>query len=885
MSRPPTKRSMSSDKALPALPAGGLGIDFSGLTKDDIETRNDHNMKLYKSPAPPFVPLRQSPIAPTRIPSSPSVISLSPSTPLASSSAYPFPYTNGNYSRSTILNRSTTTLTTQGSPSGIIPPKPNPTCSVTPKQKVGFGKSSISADSINSQKFYIKSYDGPSSSSEPSQASGSLLKRKGSSGQLLSGIGKGLNRVGSVIRRNTEGNIGLSTNNQSPRKFSTSTWKRGRRKTTGWDDSWEKVKRIGEEVDEGDKGIGRPFNVGHDLHVSPDLSDLPERWLLSLKAQGLTESDLLLISAARKKQHENANSTLPIRGSSRLYQAPLSAPPSRFLDAPFRQESPLGPSSELSHSALLKKFSFENSPSTTPMTTPTRRHDQPHQLELAARHLSLESEMEPEVVVISRAGRRKIDSFPVSAAGSSDTGHITPLSQDQPPVPATSAVSITEDSESYLLPRSRNKKRFSRQIQTFRESTFGLGEEDEGEWGKSILDQTLTKASYPSSTPPDERLKDDRIPVPPESPSCSTRNNKWLDKPTLSGYKTPSKRPSIEDLPKSPPPPARSRRSPSASQVTYQISSPFIPLSEDEHEPRKSSESFGVHYDFSMSKSKSSVGSEIITPSMSMEDSISPRVIELDEAYSDEGNDHQTLSKDNNFDKLNPTLLKIDSPQHCSRPGIRTFQSNPDLSLPSSAIDSRPTTLDSLHLIPLSQKNQTTPKTLSLKPQSSYSTFNSEIYKSIGEDDDDILNGLDKADSEERASIALSILSSRTSTSAQSLNELREAIVSKAYKLTPVNEIYDERDKVWNEMENNNESRNPADSTKDVGESIHHQVDGSSDFQSTINTGSSRRGSMSMMSTNTGWELVSGEFDERNDNSAKDAMDALGEAAKRLKSK
>lgn len=37
MPRPPTNRSMSSDKALPSLPPGGLGLDFSGLPRDDAK--------------------------------------------------------------------------------------------------------------------------------------------------------------------------------------------------------------------------------------------------------------------------------------------------------------------------------------------------------------------------------------------------------------------------------------------------------------------------------------------------------------------------------------------------------------------------------------------------------------------------------------------------------------------------------------------------------------------------------------------------------------------------------------------------------------------------------------------------------------------------------
>ncbi|WWC59056.1 uncharacterized protein I303_101603 [Kwoniella dejecticola CBS 10117] len=923
MSRPATKRSMSSDKALPALPAGGLGLDFSGLPLDDMGMTVPHKSKSSRPPAPRYIPLRQSPIAPTHIPSSPSIISLSPSTPLASSSAYPFPYTNKNYSQSTILNQSTTTLTAPGSPSVSISTTPDSVYSISPKKRVGFGKSSVSADSIRSQTMPTKSHDGPSfprpSDSSQLSASPRPLRRKGSSGQLLSGIGKGLNRVGSVMRRNTESNIGSS--DQSPRKFHAGSWRRGRRKmSSGCDESWEQVNRIGEEADEGDKGIGRPFNVGHDLHVSPDLSDLPEQWLSSLIAQGLTESDLLLISAARKKQHETANMPLPVRSSSRLPKAPLSAPSSRFLDAPFREESLSGSSSEPTHGSLLKKFSFESSPLTTPTATPTKNVSPPHQVISSTAKQSTQGEdaHESEMVIVGRSGRRKIDSFPVSAARSSDVGHDILLFQDQPPLPAHTSSDVNEMES---LPRSRNQKRFSTQIQTFRESTFGLGEESDGEWGKSILDQTLSTSA--SSPPLVESMKDDRIPVPPESPSASgpaSAHKRWTENEALAGYKTPSRQNSLDTLPKSPPPPARPRKSPSVTQIPKQVPSPLTPLTESEgrehndesrNEPRKSSESFGVHYNTSLAKSKSSVGSEIITPSLSMEDNMDSGLIDGDD-HDDESR-ARLLSRDTTFGKIplpdysDQEVNGLESESESASAsntrthqflvensvGLSKYHSNPHLSLPASAIDSRSTTPDIIPEIPSQQAQAQVPfqgntsKRISLKPQASYSTFSSEPYKSMEEDD--LLDGLDRANPEERASIALSILSSRTSTSAQSLHELREATVRTAYKLTPVNELYDEREKVWNSAWAKREQGQEA---RWAQKEIYSK---DKDAGSHDSTSSDCRGSPSLRSTTTttGWEMTSDEYENGSEGTnvipadrerrAKDAMDALGEAARRLK--
>ena len=47
----------------------------------------------------------------------------------------------------------------------------------------------------------------------------------------------------------------------------------------------------------------------HDLHVSPDLVGLPAEWVDTLRAQGMTEQDLLLITAAKRAQR-GANNAL-----------------------------------------------------------------------------------------------------------------------------------------------------------------------------------------------------------------------------------------------------------------------------------------------------------------------------------------------------------------------------------------------------------------------------------------------------------------------------------------------------------------------------------------------------------------------------------------------
>ncbi|KAK4685585.1 hypothetical protein P7C73_g4560, partial [Tremellales sp. Uapishka_1] len=134
--------------------------------------------------------------------------------------------------------------------------------------------------------------------SQPCSPSRPPVARKKSAGSLLG-------RMGSVIRRNSEVPIGGTS-------FG-GTWNKRRRRTegtmvqteeeseSGSIDGWERIEK-GTIEDRGDEGISRPFNIDHDLHVSPDLADLPPEWLRSLKAQGLSETDLMLISSSRHKQ-------------------------------------------------------------------------------------------------------------------------------------------------------------------------------------------------------------------------------------------------------------------------------------------------------------------------------------------------------------------------------------------------------------------------------------------------------------------------------------------------------------------------------------------------------------------------------------------------------
>ncbi|WWC87296.1 uncharacterized protein L201_002184 [Kwoniella dendrophila CBS 6074] len=923
MSRPGTFRSMSSDKSLPSLKAGGLGLDLSGrgASRETMVSGLglELNPRSIRSATPQFIPLRQSPISATNIPlSSPSILSLSPSTPVASSSpsssAYPFPYKhhNHNQSTSTVMNRSTSTLTPISSPSVPASPSmsistapPEISLSFTPKKKVGFGKSSVTAESIRSERTFTKQYQPIQKDGVTNNPPEGSLSKKRSSSQLLLGIGKGLNRVGSVMRRNTEGN---DTTKTSGKKGSTdnrnSSRKGTRRKTTDdWQDGWEKVDAIGEN---GDVGIGRPFDIGHDLHVSPDLSDLPEEWLESLKAQGMTESDLLLISAARKKQHET--SKLPLGTSSKLPQAPFSAMPSRLANTSYQDKT-----FEMSDvviierpSGLLRKFSFEHKLPETP----------------------------------TRSGK-------VPSANQSDL--------------------ITNEPNKELIPRRRNK-RFSNQIQAFRESTFGLGEEDEGEWGKSILDSAWSKSTSPVSITSSQSIigkgkmkeeKDDRIPIPPEPTTFTSPSFSSKGESRHTAIRTLSDKPSLESMPRSPPPPARPRKSPSSVNLPQSGQSKPTPPKSHEiraYQPRRSSESFGVHYNTSMSHSKSSIGSEIITPSNSMEHGLDYRQEDLDHIADDTGDDNEyeeqirkTMNRLGMSERppVNQKQLYNQDPHndliddHTGETGnlLERYRSDPHISLPSSAIQSRSVTPDlPIPSIPMDlnlnlnlnndgnikitynqslygssstsaspcYSNQSSPKLKNreialrqdnfnhiqqnekdqwhyLNLQSKEDKVNDDGYRNIRSDhglNENFMRrlNLDNISSEERSSIALSILSLRTSTSIQSLheNELHSATVKTAYRLSPINELNQNPFTMW---QSNDQT------TYMLGRNKLNQHDNSPRSDKDINIRKIEENSDSAsIDVFSNWGSDENSNGGEGEVEAKDAMDALGEAARRLRS-
>ncbi|WVQ97698.1 hypothetical protein IAU59_004812 [Kwoniella sp. CBS 9459] len=1028
----------SSTKGLPALPTGGLGLDFSGLSKEDEEFRLSINTTSKPSPTH-FIPLRSStststspfsaPLPLTLPPPfrSPSIISSSPSTP-TTGSAYPFPYSNPNHSHSAStelngsvnLNQSTSTLT------AIPPASPNVSLTTpTPKKKITFGKSSMSAESMRARDVSVQS---PSAGTGLNASVSSLggeggLGRKRSSGQLLMGIGKGLNRVGSVMRRNTaEGSERASPGSNSKRANGSGAdageagggagpgkWRKGGRRKASQtpDERWEKIDRL--EAGEGDAGIGRPFNVGHDLHVSPDLGDLPPTWLESLKEQGLTESDLLLISAASKKQRATHQIPLhqhhpslnlhssdqghggtphdAIASSGRAPRAPLSAPApvSGFLGMPFQPDSPMlkiaiplvsgeagssahistgvsaaasgkaSPRAAGSKGLLLRKFSFERA--VRPPALRARSKDVFDSKPIGSSSSSARASDSPHQ-------RKKTDSFPVSASGhSASLCHLTRCVEDDAG-PARSDLTFGQDSSEVIEivakddqpPTRRKNKRFSDQLKGFRESTFGLDEVDEN-WGSNIISaawsgtaSALAPQAASSSTTlrskssrlesvkeRDFGLSSDRIPLPASRQDRHVQD-KYTSSPSSSFPKSSSPEPaqatSPPISPRSPVPPTRPRKLTQTAIATAQEqpSEPNTPMAPAA--PRSSSESFGVHYSHSVSKSSTSIGSEVITPCNSAEQGIeicdaigdrdeihsftsageehapnhSDRLRCVARSYSnqeDHHNKNKAAGPDTSADLElhNTTFGPIQNPvlgdpiqlssSFTSLPHLpRRYHSNPRVSLPasagqSSALPSRcvtPTDTASAsasvsasarphhersesgnhpateHLSPpqgserpshYHQHHQhDSPARYQLKAQASYSTFDSAPFRPASTDEDP-LDGLDKAITpDERASIALSILSSRTSTSMHSLHELSQATVRVAYKM-------------------------PGRSTSDTAVPTRKSLG--------VVGANPAEMEESASSECSGLSIAGGYGSEETGEAARDAMDALGEAARRLR--
>ncbi|OWZ45252.1 hypothetical protein C351_02440 [Cryptococcus neoformans c8] len=200
--------------AVPIPPLGTLGLDLHGASY----ARSPRQAAVNENDS------RRSESYTGNIaqPSSPTVLSSSPST-ILSSPLSRFPYnTTTNHSSSTLTssttsilrNHSITTLANPGSPP--IPSLPTLSQSASPsksletpisKRRTMFKQPSLASSSLacsehDQVRIQRSMSNAPSSDTSGTGTSFVPLSKKKSSGQLLMGISKGLHRVGSVMRRN-----------------------------------------------------------------------------------------------------------------------------------------------------------------------------------------------------------------------------------------------------------------------------------------------------------------------------------------------------------------------------------------------------------------------------------------------------------------------------------------------------------------------------------------------------------------------------------------------------------------------------------------------------------------------------------------------------------
>ncbi|ODN75250.1 hypothetical protein L202_06441 [Cryptococcus amylolentus CBS 6039] len=692
---PRTPTTADSNKKLPAVPLDALGLDLHGrgLYAGEGSCTTGSGDENHRRSA------RQQ--------ASSNTGSISPITTSSTRSASRYPYTNQSSSTLTTgtQNYSTTTLTVPGSPSrSVASSQTSVFYSEGPETPVSKRRVMFQPQASPSLRSEQTSTPGrcarPDRSAPPTPSSGSgnsgnsapvPLTKKRSSSQLLMGIGKGIGRVGSVMRRNTaegtssHGSFSApgsapSSATSTPRKGvnNTGTWrKRGKMPSTQEQvvfegTGWESMDR-----NEGDSGIGRPFNVEHDLHVSPDLQDLPPAWLSSLKAQGLSESDLLLISSARKRQHTTPDHH--VAGDDFL-RAPHSAPvgPSNEPYAYGTRDSQSSRAS--SATGMLRKFSFE----VDRQAMPTAHGERLAAGDVFGGHPTTNPKR------ISR--RIPSDSYPVSATESevseseySHHQHRLPTTAPHTTSPSNRSRSVS-DPNLLAAPTPRQTKRLSAQLRGFKDLPIGDAESARnGEWTKSILGmgfaweepkkyeesitaekavqsadssgvgKALNRSSKLSLAPKQSRpctpeslpKKIARKPPPKEehTPPSSASGTAREFEPASASTTTP--------FPHSPPPPKRpgnghrrggsgfsgsaSAMSSSGSGSGGHHTNAFVSsrevypqgpqlkevevIREESGEravaiPRTSSESFGVHYS-SPFKSRSSVELDLITPSTS----------------------------------------------------------------------------------------------------------------------------------------------------------------------------------------------------------------------------------------------------------------------------
>ncbi|ORX33519.1 hypothetical protein BD324DRAFT_654106 [Kockovaella imperatae] len=286
--------SSQRDKDLPKLPPGEFGENALGLQASE---KKHFTPRVYTT-----------------------YTNLSPAKPTRSATAAS-PYAHSHYSGSTSTLNSTNTIIAPHSPA-IMRTGTSIRSMTTPTKPIF---APVSPSPLANE--HGRRGSGPNVAA--SRGSSSLGKKR-SSGQLLAGLGRGLGRMGSVVKR----------------AASDSTAIRSRAPTM------TKLSLREDDEDLGDDGIGLPFNVEHDLHVSPTLEDLPPVWLEELRRQGLSEHDLLLITAARNRQAETLS-----RVESRLEYRSASIPESHSDPFLLPQPVPTTSRSEKRLSDQLRHFS------------------------------------------------------------------------------------------------------------------------------------------------------------------------------------------------------------------------------------------------------------------------------------------------------------------------------------------------------------------------------------------------------------------------------------------------------------------------------------------------------------------------------------------------
>lgn len=359
------------------------------------------------------------------------------------------------------------------------------------------------------------------------------------------------------------------------------------------------------------------LTLQHDLHVSPSLEDLPPAWLASLRAQGLSEQDLLLIASARKRQAAVENTPIRrIKGSD---------PPDSIHSLP---RSVGGSSSALGHTEAGRVRG-----ASTPGTSVISRSSREYLSSAAGESTSVLAL--PSIAAASTAKNGVVllhTKFSFESAPSVPVKDQAKLLTAEPEVMVSNEEAEDQPGELMDLGGGRRRtprknKRMSDQLRCF--SQFDIGGE-EG-WAASLLSAMNTQdpattptAAYNhaagatgSSTPPITPLKADsivpktpersktikRIPIPPMLPPTSPKRPLEMGDMTVP--------PDDQPWPSSPPPP---RRSLISALPTSAVLTPV--LTEEEITPvRQSSDSFGVHY--SRNQSKSSVDLDLVTPSTS----------------------------------------------------------------------------------------------------------------------------------------------------------------------------------------------------------------------------------------------------------------------------